>query len=55
MRDITVSFDKIRRELGFETRFTAEDGVREVLHAIRTGLISNPQDHRYRNAQFIVQ
>jgi nucleoside-diphosphate-sugar epimerase len=55
MRDITVSFDKIRRELGYETRYTAEDGVREVLHAIRTGLISNPQDHRYRNAQFIVQ
>ena len=55
MRDITVSFDKIRRELGFETHFTAEDGVREVLHAIRTGLISNPLDHHYRNAQFIVQ
>jgi nucleoside-diphosphate-sugar epimerase len=55
MRDITVSFEKIRSALGFETRFTAEDGVREVLHAIRTGLISNPLDHRYRNAQFIVQ
>ena len=55
MRDITVSFDKIRTILGFEPRFTAEDGVREVLHAIRTGLISYPQDHRYRNAQFIVQ
>ena len=55
MRDITVSFEKIRSGLGFDTRYTAEDGVREVLHAIRTGLISNPQDHRYRNAQFIVQ
>ena len=55
MRDITVSFDKIREGLGFETQYTAEDGVREVLHAIRTGLISNPQDHHYRNAQFIVQ
>ena len=55
MRDITASFEKIQRELGFSTRYTAEDGVREVLHAIRAGLISNPQDHRYRNAQFIVQ
>jgi nucleoside-diphosphate-sugar epimerase len=55
MRDITVSFEKIRTQLGFETRLTAEDGVREVLYAIRSGLISNPQDHRYRNAQFIVQ
>jgi nucleoside-diphosphate-sugar epimerase len=55
MRDITVSFEKIRTQLGFTTQFTAEDGVREVLYAIRSGLISNPQDHRYRNAQFIVQ
>jgi len=55
MRDITVSFVKVREQLGFTTRYTAEDGVREVLYAIRTGLISNPQDVRYRNAQFIVQ
>ena len=55
MRDITVSFEKVRSQLGFTTHYTAEDGVREVLHAIRSGLISNPQDARYRNAQFIVQ
>jgi hypothetical protein len=55
MRDITVSFEKVRTQLGFITRYTAEDGVREVLYAIRSGLINNPQDARYRNAQFIVQ
>ncbi len=55
MRDITVSYEKIQRELGFQTRLTPDDGIREVLHAIRTGLISNPNDQRYRNAQFIVQ
>lgn len=55
MRDITVSFEKIRRELGFQPTLTAEDGVREVVHALRTGLIRNPHDERYRNAQFIVQ
>lgn len=55
MRDITVSYEKIQRELGFQTRFTPDDGIREVLHAIRTGLISDPHDQRYRNAQFIVQ
>ncbi len=55
MRDITVSFEKIRRELGFETQYTVDDGVREVLQAIRTGLISDPQHQRYRNAQFIVE
>ncbi len=55
MRDITVSFEKIQRELGFEARFTVDDGIREVLNALRTGLIRDPQDIRYRNAQFIVQ
>ena len=55
MRDITVSFEKVRTQLGFTTRYTAEDGVREVLHAIRSGLISNPHDAHFRNAQFIVQ
>jgi nucleoside-diphosphate-sugar epimerase len=55
MRDIRVSFEKIHQYLGFEALLTPEDGVREVLHAIRNGLISDPQNPRYRNAQFIVQ
>jgi nucleoside-diphosphate-sugar epimerase len=55
MRDITVSYEKIQRELSFQTKLTPDDGVREVLHAIRSGLISNPHDQHYRNAQFIVQ
>jgi nucleoside-diphosphate-sugar epimerase len=55
MRDITVSFEKIKRVLGFATTLTVDDGVREVLHALKTGLIRNPMDERYRNAQFIVQ
>lgn len=55
MRDITVSFDKIRRELGFETTLDVDDGIRELLFALKTGMIRNPSDGRYRNAQFIVQ
>jgi nucleoside-diphosphate-sugar epimerase len=55
MRDITVSFEKIRRELGFETTLNVDDGVREVLHALKAGMIRDPFDERYRNAQFIVQ
>ena len=32
------------------------DGFRkEVLNALRSGLIRNPSDERFRNAQFIVQ
>jgi nucleoside-diphosphate-sugar epimerase len=55
MRDISVSFEKIHRELGFQTTLTIDDGVREVLNALRTGMIRDPKDARYRNAQFIVQ
>lgn len=55
MRDITVSFEKIKRVLGFETTLDIDDGVREVLFALKSGLIRNPTDEHYRNAQFIVQ
>jgi nucleoside-diphosphate-sugar epimerase len=55
MRDITVDFSKIERVLGFKTHLTADDGIREVLQALRSGMIRNPQDQQYRNAQFIVQ
>ena len=55
MRDISVSFAKIRGELGFETTLDVDDGIRDLLFALQTGLIRNPLDERYRNAQFIVQ
>ncbi|NWG32941.1 MAG: NAD(P)-dependent oxidoreductase [Chloroflexi bacterium] len=55
MRDITVSFAKIRRVLGFETTLDVDAGIRELLFALKTGLIQNPSDAHYRNAQFIVQ
>jgi nucleoside-diphosphate-sugar epimerase len=53
-RDLTVSFDKIHQLLGFEPKKTAHDGVEEVSTALRTGLIRNPYDRRYRNADILV-
>ena len=55
MRDITVSFEKIRRVLGFDTTLNVDDGIREVLYVLKSGVIRNPVDEKYRNAQFIVQ
>jgi nucleoside-diphosphate-sugar epimerase len=55
MRDIAVSFEKVQRELGFQAKLTVDDGIREVVLALRTGMIRNPQDERYTNARFIVQ
>ena len=54
-RDITVSFEKIRRVLDYRVNYSVEDGVREVLHLLRSRVIKDPEDNRYRNAQFIVQ
>jgi nucleoside-diphosphate-sugar epimerase len=55
MRDITVSFAKIKNVLGFETTLDVDDGIRELLFALKAGIIRDPTDERYRNAQFIVQ
>jgi len=55
MRDISVSFEKVRSALGFQPSFSVDDGVREVLRALQDGLIKEPHDPRFRNAQFIVQ
>jgi nucleoside-diphosphate-sugar epimerase len=55
MRDITVSFGKIRRELGFEAKMSVEQGIVEVRDALTLGLIKDATDERYRNAHFIVQ
>ena len=55
MRDITVSFAKIKNVLGFDTTLDVDDGIRELLFALKAGIIRNPHDEKYRNAQFIVQ
>jgi nucleoside-diphosphate-sugar epimerase len=55
MRDITVSFSKVKRQFGFEPKVTLEDGIIEVKEALESGLIKDATDARYRNAQFIVQ
>jgi nucleoside-diphosphate-sugar epimerase len=48
-RNYRVSFAKIRHELGFVPRHTAEDGVREIAAALRNGLIEDYTLNRYSN------
>ena len=48
-RDYRVSFARIKNELGFEPEFTVEDGVREVIDAIRSGRIADYRNPRYSN------
>lgn len=55
MRDIRVSFEKIRTRLGYEPQVSVEDGIIEVRDAIEMELVGNALSDRHRNAQFIVQ
>ncbi len=44
-----VSFEKIRRELGFVPRHTLADGIREVKLAVESAAISDYRETRYDN------
>jgi nucleoside-diphosphate-sugar epimerase len=54
MRDISVSFAKVRDRLGFHARIPVEQGVIEVRDVLRHGIVQDPSSARYRNAAFIV-
>ena len=55
VRDLAVSFEKIKDELDFEATTSVNEGVREILMALKAGYFYNPQDARFRNAQFIIR
>jgi nucleoside-diphosphate-sugar epimerase len=48
-RDYKVSFEKIRAELGFETKMIVPDGIAEIIAALDAGAFGDPYDARYRN------
>ena len=46
LRDYNVSFSKVQRVLGFRAERGVDDGIREVLGALRDGLV-DPDDRRW--------
>jgi nucleoside-diphosphate-sugar epimerase len=46
LRDYNVSFDKVHRVLAFRAESSVDDGIREVLAALRDGVI-DPDDRRW--------
>jgi nucleoside-diphosphate-sugar epimerase len=55
MRDIRVSYTKIRESLGFRAMRAVRDGVEEVVGLLRSGLIDDPFADQYRNARLDIQ
>jgi len=49
MRSIHVSFEKIRKRLQFEVKIDLEEGIKELLWALRHGVIRDPLNGKYRN------
>jgi nucleoside-diphosphate-sugar epimerase len=48
-RDYKVSFDKVRRVLGYETTMSVPKGIAEVAAALDHHAFGDPYDRRYRN------
>ncbi len=55
MRDIRVSFAKIRQAFNYQPKISVVEGICEIRDALSQGVIRDPLDNHYRNAQFIVQ
>ncbi|MEX2581006.1 MAG: NAD(P)-dependent oxidoreductase [Verrucomicrobiales bacterium] len=48
-RSYRVDFSKIRDRLGFEAKWSIEDGIRELHAALEAGVWPDPSDGRYKN------
>ncbi|MBF0522478.1 MAG: NAD(P)-dependent oxidoreductase [Candidatus Omnitrophica bacterium] len=49
-RDYRVSFEKIKKELGFQISRRLPDGIREVKNLIDQKILLNPDDAKYKNS-----
>lgn len=47
IRDYRVSFEKIKKVLHFTPSYTIEDGVKQLVFALRDGIFHNPYDENY--------
>jgi nucleoside-diphosphate-sugar epimerase len=55
MRDVRVSFESVRNALGFSPEWTLEAGIEEIVELLRSGVIEDSTDPRYRNAEPVLR
>ena len=48
-RDYRVNFDKIKNDLGFSITKKVPDGVKEIYTLVKTGIITDPFEQKFRN------
>jgi nucleoside-diphosphate-sugar epimerase len=53
LRDYNVSFDKVHRVLGFRAEKSIDDGIREVLGALRDGVVDPEERKHYTMRQYV--
>ncbi len=54
-RNYRISFEKVRKQLGFECSIDLNEGIREMHAALQTGAISDYSDCRFHNQRFLQQ
>lgn len=52
-RNYRVSFDKIKGATGFQTQWNLEQGIDQVLDAVRSGSVTSYKEPKYSNASFL--
>jgi nucleoside-diphosphate-sugar epimerase len=54
-RNYWVNFHKIEKTLGFIPKWTVQQGVEQVIEAIKTGKVTDYTDARYSNVKFLTE
>ena len=54
-RNYWVNFNKINRALGFTPEWIVEQGIAQIIDALRSGRIQDYHDARYSNVKFLTQ
>lgn len=55
MRDVQVSFAKIKEKLNYQTKRQVKDGIEDILRILSSGIIADPFSDRFRNARLEIQ
>ena len=53
VRNYRVDFNKIQDYLGFQSEWSLEQGIEQVLDAIATGIVQDYRDPKYSNYAFL--